>query len=71
MGGGIEGELKTNRLLILPIKFPTPNEERKFETLYNERQKDLNIDKLINNSIYEMYNLSELEILYIEKKRND
>ena len=75
MGGGIEGELKTNRLLILPIKKPTLDENIKFETMYdnliNASNKEI-IENQINDLIYQIYNINSHEINYINctKKGN-
>ena len=68
MGGGIEGELKTNRLLILPVKKPSLEEEKLFENLYNEvTLPDIKQEKKINDVIFSIYNLSIEEILYVKQ----
>ncbi|EAI4449678.1 class I SAM-dependent DNA methyltransferase [Campylobacter lari] len=80
MGGGIEGELKTNNLEKLPI----PKINSKNEKLANElislvdeilkaREQDKNADTKtqeakINSIVYKLYNLNEEEISIIEGK---
>ncbi|MDR2708796.1 MAG: class I SAM-dependent DNA methyltransferase [Elusimicrobiota bacterium] len=64
MGGGIEGELKTNRLLLLPVPLPKNNIERKIKALLEEKKY-----KEINNVIYNSYNLSREEIDFIDDKQ--
>ena len=68
MGGGIEGELKTNRLLILPIKFPTETEEQDVNSLYKYHEQKTN---LINEYFYKMYRLDKEEIEYIKNYKTD
>ncbi len=51
MGGGIEGELKTNRLLILPIPLPSCIKESHLEQL---EKYSLDINSIINNLNYEI-----------------
>ena len=44
MGGGIEGELKTNRLLIMPIpKYIGSEKQNKIISLVNSLQKNIQI----------------------------
>ncbi|EGK8010694.1 class I SAM-dependent DNA methyltransferase [Campylobacter lari] len=80
MGGGIEGELKTNNLEKLPI----PKINSKNEKLANElislvdeilkaKEQDKNADTKtqedkINSIVYKLYNLTEDEIKIIEGK---
>jgi hypothetical protein len=60
MGGGIEGELKTNRLLILPL----PNGNSNFIKLI-ENNLELNDFSELENNIQKFIKLSEEEINYI------
>lgn len=75
MGGGIEGELKTNRLLILPV----PKHEdveyenaQKIEDLYNKIINDISNKEIFNNCLNKIdcllsssLNLTEEEYSYI------
>jgi len=61
MGGGIEGELKTNRLLILPVPKPTSDIEQQIEKLLNAKKYD-EIDIIV----YRLYGLNTSEIEFIE-----
>jgi hypothetical protein len=65
MGGGIEGELKTNRLLILPIPLPNILTENKIIKLL-ELKQFCEIDKLI----YQIYMLTDEEINFISSSVN-
>ena len=68
LGGGIEGDLKTNRLLILPVKKPSLEEEKLFENLYNEvTLPNIKQEKKINDIIFSIYNISTEEILYVKQ----
>ncbi|MBQ9255107.1 MAG: hypothetical protein IJ180_10095 [Bacteroidales bacterium] len=63
MGGGIEGELKTNRLLLLPI--PTIsnfNSVDILEQLVQKRIKGENVDNAIEDIIYKFLNFTQEEI---------
>ncbi len=78
MGGGIEGELKTNNLLKLPI----PKITKANQTIVNQiialvdeilqnKAKDKNFNSLefeskIDNLVYKLYNLDEKEIKIIK-----
>ncbi|CUU39232.1 hypothetical protein [Helicobacter typhlonius] len=80
MGGGIEGELKTNNLLKLPI----PKITKANQTIVNQiialvdeilqnKAKDKNFNSLefeskIDNLVYELYNFTNEEIKTIENK---
>lgn len=80
MGGGIEGELKTNNLEKLPIpKINSKNEKLANELIslvdeiLNLKEQDKNADTKtqedkINSIIYKLYNLTEEEIKIIEGK---
>ena len=63
MGGGIGGELKTNRLLLLPVPLPTQTE---IETKLNKMLKDPknNID-MIESIVKKAYHLSDEESCFI------
>ena len=79
MGGGIEGELKTNNLLKLPI----PKITKQNQTIVNEivslvdeilklKTKDStldtsNLESEIDKLVYKLYNLTDDEIKMIEK----
>jgi adenine-specific DNA-methyltransferase len=74
MGGGIEGELKTNRLLILPIPIPStiPFEYvQRIEKLSSELTKNtsnnerFSLQKSIDSILATILNLSEEEYKYI------
>ncbi|MGI6567977.1 MAG: TaqI-like C-terminal specificity domain-containing protein [Erysipelotrichaceae bacterium] len=73
MGGGIEGELKTNRLLSLPIPLPDSNLESLIVTNIELLLEEYDKNGLINESLLEKidflvakaYKLSETEIKYI------
>lgn len=73
MGGGIEGELKTNNLEKLPIlKINSKNKKLADEILKaKEQDKNANTQELenkINSLTYKLYNLTEEEIKNIENK---
>lgn len=80
MGGGIEGELKTNNLEKLPIpKINSKNEKLANELIslvdeiLNLKEQDKNAntktqEDKINSIVYKLYNLNEEEIKIIEGK---
>lgn len=80
MGGGIEGELKTNNLEKLPIPKINSKNEKLADELINladeilkakEQDKNTNAQELenkINSIVYKLYNLTEEEIKIIENK---
>ena len=65
MGGGIEGELKTNRLKLLPIVlFDESNKIcKKLKNLFTNNNE-------IDNLVYQLYGLTENEINYIRNNFN-
>lgn len=74
MGGGIEGELKTNNLLKIPI--PKINDKNQsivnkiIDTLNSRIKQDttstvLELDSQINQLVYKLYELSDEEIAFI------
>lgn len=75
MGGGIEGELKTNRLLILPIpKYEDIKYEstRKIEDFYNKVINSIDDNEIFNDCLNKIdrllssaLNLTEEEYSYI------
>ncbi|EFO9852994.1 TPA: class I SAM-dependent DNA methyltransferase [Campylobacter jejuni] len=78
MGGGIEGELKTNNLEKLPIPKINSKNQKLVDELINlvdeilkakEQDKNANTQELenkINSLVYKLYNLTEEEIKIIE-----
>ncbi|EGK8183097.1 class I SAM-dependent DNA methyltransferase [Campylobacter coli] len=80
MGGGIEGELKTNNLEKLPIPKINSKNQKIADELVNsvdeilkakEQDKNANTQELenkINSLVYKLYNLTEDEIKIIESK---
>lgn len=80
MGGGIEGELKTNNLEKLPIPKINSKNQKLADELINlvdeilkakEQDKNANTQELenkINSLVYKLYNLIEEEIKIIEGK---
>lgn len=80
MGGGIEGELKTNNLEKFPIPKINSKNEKLADELINsvdkilrtkEQDKNANTQELenkINSIVYKLYNLTEEEIKIIEGK---
>ncbi len=80
MGGGIEGELKTNNLEKLPIPKINSKNQKIADELVNsvdeilkakEHDKNANTQELenkINSLVYKLYNLTEDEIKIIEGK---
>lgn len=80
MGGGIEGELKTNNLEKLSIPKINSKNEKLADELINlvdeilkakEQDKNANTQELenkINSLVYKLYNLTEEEIKIIEGK---
>ncbi|EAK7449631.1 class I SAM-dependent DNA methyltransferase, partial [Campylobacter jejuni] len=78
MGGGIEGELKTNNLEKLPIPKINSKNQKLADELINlvdeilkakEQDKNANTQELenkINSLVYKLYNLTEEEIKIIE-----
>ncbi|ELD0679361.1 Eco57I restriction-modification methylase domain-containing protein [Campylobacter coli] len=80
MGGGIEGELKTNNLEKLPIPKINSKNQKLADELINlvdkilkakEQDKNANtspLEEKINNMVYKIYNLTEEEIKIIEGK---
>ncbi|EJL7950341.1 Eco57I restriction-modification methylase domain-containing protein [Campylobacter coli] len=80
MGGGIEGELKTNNLEKLSIPKINSKNEKLADELINlvdeilkakEQDKNANTQELenkINSLVYKLYNLTEEEIKIIENK---
>ncbi|ECH5512236.1 class I SAM-dependent DNA methyltransferase [Campylobacter coli] len=80
MGGGIEGELKTNNLEKLPIPKINSKNQKLADELINlvdeilkakEQDKNANtspLEEKINNMVYKIYNLTEEEIKTIEGK---
>ncbi|ECL3076955.1 class I SAM-dependent DNA methyltransferase [Campylobacter coli] len=80
MGGGIEGELKTNNLEKLPIPKINSKNQKLANELINlvdeilkakEQDKNANTQELenkINSLVYKLYNLTEEEIKIIENK---
>ncbi|EAH8149151.1 class I SAM-dependent DNA methyltransferase [Campylobacter jejuni] len=80
MGGGIEGELKTNNLEKLPIPKINSKNQKIADELVNsvdeilkakEEDKNANTQELenkINSLVYKLYNLTEDEIKIIEGK---
>ncbi|EAH4571333.1 class I SAM-dependent DNA methyltransferase [Campylobacter lari] len=81
MGGGIEGELKTNNLEKLPIpKINSKNEKLANELIslvdeilvLKEQDKNANTktqEDKINSIVYKLYNLNEEEIKIIERNK--
>ncbi|ELX2335129.1 Eco57I restriction-modification methylase domain-containing protein [Campylobacter jejuni] len=81
MGGGIEGELKTNNLEKLPIPKINSKNQKLADELINlvdeilkakEQDKNANTQELenkINSLVYKLYNLNEEEIKTIEGKQ--
>ncbi|HDX3472821.1 TPA: Eco57I restriction-modification methylase domain-containing protein, partial [Campylobacter jejuni] len=81
MGGGIEGELKTNNLEKLPIPKINSKNQKLADELINlvdeilkakEQDKNTNTQELenkINSLVYKLYNLNEEEIKTIEGKQ--
>ncbi|ECL6403142.1 class I SAM-dependent DNA methyltransferase [Campylobacter jejuni] len=81
MGGGIEGELKTNNLEKLPIPKINSKNQKLADELINlvdeilkakEQDKNTNAQELenkINSLVYKLYNLNEEEIKTIEGKQ--
>ena len=79
MGGGIEGELKTNNLLNLPIPQITKSNKslcdevvKLVDKILESKAKDSTIDtkKLeskIDSLVYKLYNLTNDEIEIIDK----
>lgn len=74
MGGGIEGELKTNNLLKLPIPAISPENEdiiNQIITAVNIRIKQveisntLELDSQIDELVYRLYHLSDEEIAFM------
>ena len=75
MGGGIEGELKTNRLLILPVPKSEDVEyesAKKIEDLYNKIINNISNKEILNNCLNRIdcllsssLNLTEEEYSYI------
>lgn len=65
MGGGIEGELKTNRLELLPIViFDESNKIcKKLKDLFTNNNE-------IDNLVYQLYGLTKNEIDYIRNSFN-
>ena len=65
MGGGIEGELKTNRLLLLPVMKLVPNckECLMIKNTYDKSK----FHNKINRLVYQLYDITEEEIKFIEK----
>jgi hypothetical protein len=78
MGGGIEGELKTNRLWILPIPLPTDIDiKNKIEIIIDElllkmkRKENIDtLDKQIEELVCKLYGLSDSEIQFISSSVN-
>ncbi|TQR34709.1 DNA methyltransferase [Campylobacter sp. MIT 99-7217] len=80
MGGGIEGELKTNNLLKIPIpKINAKNQKRADELvslvgeLLNLKEKDKKantqeLERKIDFLVYKLYNLTDDEMKIIEGK---
>ncbi|HED6041838.1 TPA: Eco57I restriction-modification methylase domain-containing protein, partial [Campylobacter jejuni] len=80
MGGGIEGELKTNNLEKLPIPKINSKNQKLADELINlvdeilkakEQDKNANTQELenkINSLVYKLYNLNEEEIKIIKNK---
>ncbi|HEC1551911.1 TPA: Eco57I restriction-modification methylase domain-containing protein [Campylobacter jejuni] len=80
MGGGIEGELKTNNLEKLPIPKINSKNQKLADELINlvdeilkakEQDKNANTQELenkINSLVYKLYNLTEEDIKIIEGK---
>ena len=74
MGGGIEGELKTNRLLILPVPRPSENEslfDELVSNLIENKQVGADIsllDNQIEKLVVEAYHLTDEEVDFIHKK---
>lgn len=80
MGGGIEGELKTNNLEKLPIPKINSKNQKLADEFINlvdeilkakEQDKNANTQELenkINSLVYKLYNLTEEEIKIIEGK---
>ncbi|EDP7438795.1 class I SAM-dependent DNA methyltransferase [Campylobacter coli] len=80
MGGGIEGELKTNNLEKLPIPKINSKNQKLADELINlvdkilkakEQDKNANTQELENKTnslVYKLYNLTEEEIKIIENK---
>ena len=73
MGGGIEGELKTNRLLVLPVKFPSVEEENYIEKIFNKNMlPNEEQEEEINNFVYKLYDINLNEQQFIKQnKKND
>lgn len=75
MGGGIEGELKTNRLLILPIpKFSGSETDKNIELLVMKINKEIekNNNQLlseIDSLVAEKYRLTDEEKSFISKEK--
>ncbi len=77
MGGGIEGELKTNNLEKIPIPKITPENQELAdkitdgaEAILEAKEKDANtqqLEKEIDALVYQLYNLTDEEIKIIEE----
>ncbi|GAA7189456.1 class I SAM-dependent DNA methyltransferase [Helicobacter pylori] len=81
MGGGIEGELKTNNLEKIPIPKITPKNQKLAdkitdgaEAILEAKEKDLKantqeLEKEIDALVYQLYNLTDEEIKIIEDEQ--
>ncbi len=69
MGGGIEGELKTNRLLMLPVPIPDSETIFNIEKLVKDflENQDNNLLSEIDINLSKLLNLTKDEYEYIEK----
>ncbi len=77
MGGGIEGELKTNNLEKIPIPKITPQNQELADKITDRvkqilalKEKDANtqqLEKEIDALVYQLYNLTDEEIKIIEE----
>ncbi|GAA8290224.1 class I SAM-dependent DNA methyltransferase [Helicobacter pylori] len=80
MGGGIEGELKTNNLEKIPIPKITPQNQKLADkitdgakAILEAKEKDLKantqkLEKEIDALVYQLYNLTDEEIKTIEER---
>jgi len=77
MGGGIEGELKTNNLLKIPIPLLSEEKQKPFVEIVDkilEMKKEnpnadtTDLEKQIDNMVYDLYGLTKEEIEIVEGK---
>lgn len=73
MGGGIEGELKTNRLLILPVISPYNSNKVSCDTIINEQkniQEKVIIGDDINENCKHIDNILRSELKFTDEEYN-